>query len=130
MEEEAVDAQLRELGMSEYDIRRAPVEVVEDGRSVELSVRDVEAPRLAGLWQRCEAACEKLEHALANGTVDAAMGAELAKARALAALSAHAVAERLVEVQRDLGRVRAAKKRLLQSDRRTRGSGSSCDISG
>jgi hypothetical protein len=95
-----------------------------------LRVRDVEAPRLADLWQRCEAACVQLERALANGTVDAALGAELAKSRALAALTAHAVGERLDEVQRDLGRVRAAKKRLVESDRRTRGSGSSCDISG
>ena len=95
-----------------------------------LRVRDVEVPRLADLWQRCEAAGEQLERALANGTVDATLGAELAKARALAALTAHAVAERLDEVQRDLGRVRAAKKRLLESDRRTRNSGSSCDISG
>jgi conjugal transfer/entry exclusion protein len=91
---------------------------------------DVAASRLADLWQRCESACGRLERALAGGTVDAALGSELAKSRALAALTAHAVSERLEEVQRDLGRVRAAKKRLLESDRRTRGAGSSCDVSG
>ncbi len=95
-----------------------------------LRVRDVGASQLGDVWRRCEEAGERLERALAGGRLSAELGAELAKSRALAALTAHAVAERLVEVQHDLGRVRAAKKRLLESDRRTRGSGSSCDVSG
>jgi len=95
-----------------------------------LRVRDVGASQLSDVWRRCEEAGERLEVALAGGRVSPELGAELAKSRALAALTAHAVAQRLAEVQHDLGRVRAAQKRLVESDRRTRGSGSSCDVSG
>lgn len=91
---------------------------------------DVMAARLADAWRLCELAAENLERELAGAPLPDGLAPALARARALAALLAHEVANRRSGVVAELTKVRTARRRLVEYDRGLRGPGASCDVSG